>query len=165
MGYSRARAVPRARADLLSGCRSLSTLSWRTQQLHSLTTALLVTDGALLVYDITDEQSFIKVKTWVRELRKIVGSDIAIAIAGNKCDLAKNRHVSEKDAIKCVCSRLAAYTYSTIDASGLFLCGGGCSYAQQVGAQHYHTSAKLNKGLDEVFVDLASSKTDAHNLL
>ena len=30
------------------------------------------------------------------------------------------------------------------------------NYAQQVGAQHYHTSAKLNKGLDEVFVDLAS---------
>lgn len=85
-------------------------------------------DGALLVYDITDEQSFVKVKTWVRELRKIVGNDIAITIAGNKIDLEKNRHVVEKDALE---------------------------YAESVGAAHYHTSAKLNKGLDDAFVDLA----------
>jgi len=85
-------------------------------------------DGALLVYDITDEQSFVKVKTWVRELRKIVGNDIAITIAGNKIDLEKNRHVVEKDAL---------------------------DYAESVGAAHYHTSAKLNKGLDDAFVDLA----------
>jgi len=85
-------------------------------------------DGALLVYDITDEQSFVKVKTWVRELRKIVGNDIAITIAGNKIDLEKSRHVVEKDALE---------------------------YADSVGAAHYHTSAKLNKGLDDAFVDLA----------
>lgn len=41
-------------------------------------------DGAVLVYDITDEQSFQKVRTWVRELRRIVGDDIQICIAGNK---------------------------------------------------------------------------------
>jgi len=85
-------------------------------------------DGALLVYDITDEQSFKKVTTWVKELRKIVGKDMAITIAGNKIDLEKNRHVSEKDALE---------------------------YAETVGATHYHTSAKLNKGLDDAFVDLS----------
>jgi Ras-related protein Rab-21 len=41
-------------------------------------------DGALLVYDITDAESFNKVKKWVKELRKIVGNDIVIAIAGHK---------------------------------------------------------------------------------
>merc|ERR1711967_200957 len=44
-------------------------------------------DGALLVYDITDYESFAKVQKWVRELRSIVGSDIEITIAGNKFDL------------------------------------------------------------------------------
>ena len=39
-----------------------------------------------------------KVKKWVKELRKIVGNDITIAIAGNKIDLEKNRHVDEKEA-------------------------------------------------------------------
>lgn len=39
-------------------------------------------DGALLVYDTTDTDSFAKVKTWVRELRKMVGEGIVLCIAG-----------------------------------------------------------------------------------
>lgn len=37
-------------------------------------------------------------------------------------------------------------------------------YADSVGATHFHTSAKLNKGLDEVFQSLASSRL-THSLL
>jgi Ras-related protein Rab-21 len=85
-------------------------------------------DAALLVYDITDAESFTKVKKWVKELRKIVGNDIVIAIAGNKIDLEKSRNVNEQEAIK---------------------------YAESVGASHFNTSAKANKGLDEVFLDLS----------
>jgi len=55
-------------------------------------------DAALLVYDITDAESFSKVKKWVRELRKIVGEDIVIAIAGNKIDMEKERHVDIEEA-------------------------------------------------------------------
>ena len=29
-----------------------------------------------------------------------------------------------------------------------------CSYAEQVGAKHYQTSAKLNRGIDDMFLDL-----------
>lgn len=32
------------------------------------------------------------------------------------------------------------------------------SYAESVGAKHYHTSAKLNKGIEELFLDLCKSK-------
>lgn len=84
--------------------------------------------GALLVYDITDAESFSKVKNWVKELRKIVGSDITIVIAGNKIDLEKNRAVNEAEALQ---------------------------YAESVGAVHFHTSAKANRGLDEVFNTLS----------
>jgi hypothetical protein len=31
-------------------------------------------------------------------------------------------------------------------------------YAESVGAAHFHTSAKANRGLDEVFSSLATSK-------
>ena len=55
-------------------------------------------DGALLVYDVTDIDSFNKVRKWVKELKKILGKDIVISIAGNKCDLDKNRCVVEEDA-------------------------------------------------------------------
>jgi Ras-related protein Rab-21 len=55
-------------------------------------------NGAVLVYDITDEDSFQKVKSWVKELRKMLGADICLVIAGNKTDLEKNRNVSLEEA-------------------------------------------------------------------
>eukprot|EP00938_MAST-03A_sp_MAST-3A-sp1_P005387 g5387.t1 len=83
-------------------------------------------DGALLVYDITFQASFTRVKHWVTELKKMNRS-IPIAIAANKSDLEKSR---------------------TVDR------GAAEAYAQSIGAVHIHTSAKLNKGLDQVFVKL-----------
>jgi hypothetical protein len=47
----------------------------------------------LLVYDTTDTDSFAKVKSWVKELRKMVGESIVIVIAGNKIDLDRERQV------------------------------------------------------------------------
>jgi len=54
--------------------------------------------AALLVYDVTDAQSFTKVKNWVKELRQMVGPDIIVAIAGNKSDLEKSRQVDPAEA-------------------------------------------------------------------
>jgi Ras-related protein Rab-21 len=85
-------------------------------------------DGALLVYDITDAESFSKVRKWVKELRKIVGDGITIVIAGNKIDLERNRQVDEKEVL---------------------------AYAESVGATHFYTSAKQNTGLNECFLDIA----------
>lgn len=85
-------------------------------------------DGALLVFDVTDSESFEKVKMWVKELRKMVGKDISIAIAGNKSDLERNRQVSTEE---------------------------GQSYAATVDACYFNTSAKLNRGIDEAFLELS----------
>ena len=41
-----------------------------------------------------------EVKMWVKELRKMVGKDISIAIAGNKSDLERNRQVSTEEGQK-----------------------------------------------------------------
>ena len=49
--------------------------------------------GAVLVYDVTDADSFGKVRNWVKELRKMLGEDISLAIAGNKVDLERERRV------------------------------------------------------------------------
>ena len=90
--------------------------------------------GAVLVYDITDEDSFNKVKDWVKELRKIIGQDICLCICGNKSDMEKNRHVNHDDAE---------------------------AYAKSVGAYHFNTSAKLNRGIDEMFLDLSKRMLQA----
>ncbi|XP_077301817.1 ras-related protein Rab-21-like [Arctopsyche grandis] len=85
-------------------------------------------NGAILVYDITDEDSFQKVKNWVKELKKVLGSDICLIITGNKIDLEKERNVTVEEAER---------------------------YAESVGALHFHTSAKLNHGIEELFLELA----------
>jgi GTPase SAR1 family protein len=52
--------------------------------------------GALIVYDVTDKDSFEKVKKWHTELNKYLPG-APIMIAGNKCDLV-NRTVPEEEA-------------------------------------------------------------------
>lgn len=93
-------------------------------------------NGAILVYDITDEESFQKVKSWVKELKKMLGNEITLAIAGNKIDLAKDRQVTLETAEE---------------------------YARGVGAKHYETSAKLNEGIDDLFLSLATNMISVSN--
>ena len=50
------------------------------------------------MYDITDRDSFNRVQNWVKELRKMLGKEVVLAIAGNKIDLEKNRVVSLAEA-------------------------------------------------------------------
>jgi len=89
--------------------------------------------GAILVYDITDEDSFHKVQSWVKELKKMLGADICLVIAGNKVDLEKNRKVDRAMAEQ---------------------------YAHSVGAAHIHTSAKLNTGVEQVFQTLSDKMVE-----
>ncbi|XP_039935932.1 ras-related protein Rab-22A isoform X4 [Hirundo rustica] len=43
--------------------------------------------AAIIVYDITKEETFSTLKNWVKELRQHGPPNIVVAIAGNKCDL------------------------------------------------------------------------------
>ncbi|CAH0546543.1 unnamed protein product [Brassicogethes aeneus] len=90
-------------------------------------------NGAILVYDITDQDSFQKVKSWVKELRKMLGADICLIIAGNKIDLEKDRNVTLEDAEE---------------------------YACKVGAIHCQTSAKQNIGVEDMFMSLTTKMLD-----
>jgi Ras-related protein Rab-21 len=85
-------------------------------------------DAALLVYDLLDKDSFDRVQSWVRELKKMASKNIVLAIAGNKSDLDKHRQVEIQESEK---------------------------YADSIGATHFVTSAKLNTGIEDVFVDIA----------
>ena len=49
--------------------------------------------GALLVYDITDIDSFNKMQLWVKELRAQANPNLPIVIVGNKMDLIENRQI------------------------------------------------------------------------
>jgi len=55
--------------------------------------------GALLVYDITDVNSFNNVKHWLKELRDHTKANIVVMLVGNKTDLEKSRAVEQDEAI------------------------------------------------------------------
>ncbi len=50
--------------------------------------------AAIVVFDITNKDSFSRAKSWVKELQRQGNANIVIALAGNKADLAAKRKVS-----------------------------------------------------------------------
>jgi small GTP-binding protein len=84
--------------------------------------------AAIVVYDITNYDSFERAKAWVKELQRQGNPNIVIALAGNKVDLADNRQVKFEDA--------QAYA----DENGLLL---------------METSAKTATNVNETFVAIA----------
>ena len=63
-------------------------------------------------------------------MRSALGNECVLYIVGNKSDLEKDRHVSVQEAEE---------------------------YAASVGADHFFASAKLNKGVTEIFLDISQS--------
>ena len=54
--------------------------------------------AAIVVYDISNKETFHKAQTWVKELQRQASPNIVIALAGNKLDLANKRAVSYDEA-------------------------------------------------------------------
>ena len=55
--------------------------------------------GALILYDITDESSFEKLKTWVSTIKEECGRHMQMIIVGNKSDLDEQRKTDKEDAM------------------------------------------------------------------
>ena len=54
--------------------------------------------GALLVFDLTNEESFHSVDKWLKELRNEADINIYVILIGNKSDLVESRKVKNEDA-------------------------------------------------------------------
>ena len=54
--------------------------------------------AAIVVFDVTNKDSFSGAKTWVKELQRRGDANCVIALAGNKADLLEQRKVSKEVA-------------------------------------------------------------------
>ncbi len=54
--------------------------------------------GIIMVYDITDINSFENVKHWMSEINRHCNNNIQILLVGNKSDLYRHRQVNHSDA-------------------------------------------------------------------
>lgn len=55
--------------------------------------------GALLVFDLTNKQSFDSIEHWIEEIGKNAPSDCVMMLAGNKSDLKEGRIVSVQETV------------------------------------------------------------------
>jgi len=84
--------------------------------------------AAIIVYDITNRDTFERAKSWVKELDRQARKDIVIALAGNKFDLSNKRMVEVEE---------------------------GSAYAQEHNLIFMETSAKTGDNVSNVFVEIA----------
>eukprot|EP01017_Pseudomicrothorax_dubius_P026159 TRINITY_DN2898_c0_g1_i1.p1 TRINITY_DN2898_c0_g1~~TRINITY_DN2898_c0_g1_i1.p1 ORF type:complete len:218 (-),score=49.41 TRINITY_DN2898_c0_g1_i1:73-726(-) len=84
--------------------------------------------AAVVVYDISNYDTFRRAQQWVEELHENANPQIAIAFVGNKLDLEDGRQVSTQDAK---------------------------DYADRKGLLHFEVSAKKGTNVSDVFLTLA----------
>jgi small GTP-binding protein len=76
--------------------------------------------GALLVYDVTDRNSFNHVPMWLKEVEENAEKDCLIMLVGNKMDLTEQRTVFVKDGRSFARKNgLAFIETSALDATGV----------------------------------------------
>jgi len=90
--------------------------------------------GFILMYDITNEESFNSVQDWSTQIKTYSWDNAQVTLAGNKCDMEDERVVSNER---------------------------GKQLAEQLGFEFFETSAKDNINVKQVFerlVDLICDK-------
>lgn len=84
--------------------------------------------GVLLVFDLTDANSFENVRNWVRQIKNHAGENICKLLIANKADMKDDRKVSEEE-IK--------------------------ELAQDINMECFEVSAKVGTNVEEAFMRLA----------
>ena len=83
--------------------------------------------GIILIYDVTNLQTFENVKNWVNQIREEASTKVVIYIAANKIDMETERKVTKQE---------------------------GERLAQELGFPFMETSAKSGININETFEDL-----------
>ena len=87
-------------------------------------------DGIILVFDVTDQKSFEKIKEWMSQIKANTQADqIGLVLLGNKCDI-EPRTISKND---------------------------GEELGKELGIEYYETSAMKGDGIAQAFEFLAKN--------
>ncbi|KAF6158818.1 hypothetical protein GIB67_012461 [Kingdonia uniflora] len=85
--------------------------------------------GIIVVYDVTDQESFNNVKQWLNEIDRYASENVNKLLVGNKCDLTANKVVS----------------YETAKA-----------FADEIGIPFMEASAKNATNVEQAFMTMAA---------
>ena len=84
--------------------------------------------GILLIYDVTNKDSFKNLENWLIEIEKNSSDKVLKILLGNKCDLSDDREIQSEE---------------------------GKAFAVRNGMEFMETSAKMNTNVSEAFETLA----------
>ena len=83
--------------------------------------------GIVLIYDITEKDTFKSVKEWVKSIKNEADEKVVVILVGNKIDCIEERKVSKEE---------------------------GENLAKELSLPFYECSAKTDTNINEVFTDL-----------
>jgi len=86
--------------------------------------------GILVVYDVTNPESFNNVQKWLQEIERYACEGVHKVLIGNKCDLVADRKVQKSDAD---------------------------DLAEQLSLIYVETSAKSSENVEEAFVRMSTA--------
>ena len=94
--------------------------------------------GILLVYDVTNEQSFQSITAWLKDVQQYANEHVSIVLCGNKADLNHKRQVSYEQ---------------------------GKQLAKDLGLDFFETSAKTSDNVNAAFEKIIRNVIQKQNYL
>ncbi len=85
--------------------------------------------GIIVVYDITNQESFVNVKQWLHEIDRYGSENVDILLVGNKNDLSMKREITFEQ---------------------------GKEFAESLNIEFVETSAKISTGVEKAFLTMCS---------
>jgi len=85
--------------------------------------------GILLVYDVTDEQSFLNIRNWIRNIEQHASDSVQKILIGNKCDMTQDKVIASER---------------------------GQELADEYGIKFFETSAKTDANVKKAFIAIAT---------
>ena len=91
------------------------------ERYHNITSQIFKgADGIMLVYDVTEETSFVKIKDWMEQIvTNIGGDDISIVLLGNKCDVEERAITKENGQEMAESLKVSYYETSALNGTGI----------------------------------------------
>ncbi|KAJ0836007.1 putative small GTP-binding protein [Helianthus annuus] len=86
--------------------------------------------GIIIVYDVTEMESFNNVKQWLSEIDRYANESVCKLLVGNKCDLVENKVVDTQTAKE---------------------------FADELGIPFLETSAKDSVNVEQAFLTMAAA--------